>query len=97
MLITDGANKGEHVTPKQWANDWISISDVPGFRSILTPRNVQLNAEEIERFRASESDPHLGSFWAWWRLEDDGTFTDLRVPRQRPVRHSAEEIKRRRG
>lgn len=96
MLITAGANKGEHVDPHQWANDWISIRDVPGYRAILSPRNVRLSPSEIAMFRASASDPHLGQFWTWWRLEDDGTFTDLRVPPPRTIRHSAEEMKRER-
>lgn len=91
MLITAGVNRDEHVTPHRWANDWISVRGVPGYRAILSPRNVRLSKAEIERFHASEGSPDVGKFWLWWRLEDDGTFTDLRPPRRRPVCRPMEE------
>lgn len=79
MLIISGRDKGIEVTARQWSNDWISVDGVPPSRSILRPTRVQLTPGEVERFRATQTDSHVGQFWKWWYLTDDGLFTDLRA------------------
>lgn len=93
MELISGAYKGEHVALSQWANDWISTKSVEAWRSILTPTNVKLTADEAEQVRASVDDPHVGMFWKNWRLNDDGTFTDLRPPLARRIRRSSDEAR----
>lgn len=95
MKILQGKYEGKTGVPHQWANDWIT-ADVDGKAIVLTPPRVQLNADEIVRFRATEGYASVGLFWAAWLLNDDGTFT-ARLPRpSRPVRRSSEEVRRRR-
>jgi hypothetical protein len=93
VKILCGPNRGRDVTPKQWANNWITVVELPAYSSVLSPRWVQLTTiEEFERFGASVGSEHTGMFWSRWKLNDDGTFTDLSGEEVRTVRHSAAEI-----
>jgi hypothetical protein len=86
-IIVNGRHAGKTVEINSWANDWIMVDGLPAQESIFKPTRLKLDAVEIRRLRESIGDPIVGHFWREWALDDHGTFTCLRAPGERVVRH----------
>lgn len=73
MKRVRGKRAGEHLTPRQFANDWISAEDPDGRPVIVRPGAVELDPEDVDLF--INKDPrHVGRFWTLYTLGDDRRF-----------------------
>lgn len=83
MKILRGKHAGKTGRAHQYANDWLTADLDDGTRNVtLKPSMVQLEDDE-DWAKFSTTDPNIvGQFWREWRLNGDGTFTDLRRERR---------------
>ena len=100
MRILTGQHAGDGYRPHQWANDWITAVPPGGGQPVIaSPGNVELDADDLERFRAHyqrwAGDRRTGGqFWAHWQLDGNRlTLTEAaraalaaRTPRPRGTR-----------
>lgn len=91
MRILRGRYAGQTGKLHQFAKDWMSV-DLHGGRQGVIVRPDQVQLDDDEHARVIDA-PHVGQFWAEWRLNDDGTFTALR-PRQPRRTTGGRKVKR---
>ncbi len=76
MIGTRGRLKGVSMTPRQFANDWISATTADGRPVIVNPLSVTLDGDDIRWFIARAGDGHAGFFWNRYVVVGD-TFARL--------------------
>lgn len=73
-----GKDKGQHLKPIQYANDWIMGEDADGKTHIVSPLAVQLDPEDRAVFTQPDNEAasviQSGQFWRWYQLGEDGRF-----------------------
>lgn len=96
MLVVKGRHRGATVTPHQFANDWVTVREIPGaaFNPMMLRVVTTADREFFERADRSK----VGTFWAEWVLNEDGTFsaTAARAQRRPARRRYLAQVRRER-
>lgn len=96
MLVVKGKHRGRTVTPHQFANDWVTVREIPGY--VFNPTMLRVMTPADRAFFEHADRARAGTFWSEWVLNDDGTFssTVARAARRPARRHYLASVRRER-
>ncbi|NUT90807.1 MAG: hypothetical protein HOY78_02140 [Saccharothrix sp.] len=87
MLVVKGAHRGETVTPRQFANDWVLTEEYPA--EPFSPAALQLVTDDDRVFFTVRDPREVGTFWGEWRLDEQGRFHRILTEPPRAARRAS--------